>query len=122
MSVNGAWKILKAVQQFPTDEQDTAAAEMVAAVQEVREKDAEADRKGKIAALFCKAYEKAVLLTPTSENVRYWVEGTRMKPDEIEDSIRESYELVQTFQTIGNILKNEILPNDWRIKKCSDEQ
>ena len=45
-----------------------------------------------------------------------------MRLDEIEDSVRESYELAQTFQTIGDILKNEILPNDWRIKKCLDEQ
>ena len=109
MSVNGAWKILKAVQQFPVENQDTVAAEMVAAVREIREKDVEADRKGKIAALFCKAYERSVLLTPTSENVRYWVEGTRMRPDEIEDTMKDSYRLAQTFQTIGDILKTEIL-------------
>ena len=69
----------------------------------------------KIAGLFCKAFERAVLLTPSEENVRLWVEGTRMRPDEIGDSVRESYELAQTFQTIGDILKNEILPKDWRI-------
>ena len=71
--------------------------------------DAEAERRGKIASLFCKAYEKAVLLTPTLENVRIWVENTRMRPDEIEDSMRESYELAQTFQAIGDLLKNEVL-------------
>ena len=43
------------------------------------------------------------------ENVRDWVMGTRMRPDEIEDSIKESYELAQTFQTIGDVLKMEIL-------------
>ena len=32
-----------------------------------------------------------------------------MRPDEVEDSIKESYELSQTFQLIGDILKNEIL-------------
>ena len=47
--------------------------------------------------------------------MRLWVEGTRMRPDEIEDSVRESYELAQTFQTIGDLLKYEILPKDWRI-------
>ena len=109
MSVNGAWKILKTVQQFPAENQDTVAAEMVAAVREIREKDAEVDRKGKIVTLFCKAYEKAVLLTPTSENGHYWVEGTRMRPDEIEATMRDSYQLAQTFQTIGDILKTEIL-------------
>ena len=77
--------------------------------------DAKAERRDKIAGLFCKAFERAVLLTPTEENVRLWVEGTRMRPDEIEDSIKESYELAQTFQTIGDLLKNEILPKDQQI-------
>ena len=115
MSVNAAWKILEAVQQAPPEEQDAIAAEMLAAVREIKRVDAEADKRGKIAGLFCKAYEKAVLLTPTLECVRCWVEGTRMRPDEIEDSVRESYELAQTFQTIGDLLKNEILPKDCRI-------
>ena len=87
---------------------------MLAAVREIKRVDTEADKRGKIAGLFCKAYEKAVLLTPTLECVRCWVEGTRMRPDEIEDSVRESYELAQTFKTIGDLLKNEILPKDWR--------
>ena len=115
VSVNAAWKIYEAVQQAPPEEQDIVAAEMLAAVREINRVDAEAEKKGKIAGLFCKAYEKAVLLTPTLEYVRCWVESTRMRPGEIEDSIKESYELAQTFQTIGDLLKNEILPKDWRI-------
>jgi len=109
VSVNRGWKILKAVQQLPQEEQNSAAAEMLSAVREIDQSDAEADRGHKIAGLFCKAYERAVLLTPTPENVLCWVEGTRMRPDEVEDSIKESYELAQTFQLIGDILKNEIL-------------
>lgn len=110
VSVNRAWKIWKNVQQMPPEEREALAGEMLAAVREVDRVDAEADRRGKIAALFCKAYERAVLLTPTVENVRCWVEGTRMRPDEIEDAVKESYELAQVFQTVGDILKTEILP------------
>ena len=44
--------------------------ELEKAKKEIREKDAEIDRQSKIAGVFCKAYEKAVLLTPTEENVR----------------------------------------------------
>ena len=108
ISVNRAWKIMKAVQQFPPEEQESAAAEMVSAVREINQSDAEADRRGKIAGLFCKAYEKAVLLTPTEENVRIWTECTRMTREEIEDSVQDSYELARTFQTIGDLLKNAI--------------
>lgn len=109
VSINRGWKILKAVRQLPLEEQESAAAEMLPAVREIDQLDAEAERRGKIAGLFCKAYENAVLLTPTLENVRCWVENTRMRPDEVEDSVRESYELAQTFQTIGDLLKNEVL-------------
>ena len=109
VSINRGWKILKTVQRLPPEEQESAAAEMLSAVQEIEQLDAEAERRGKIASLFCKAYEKAVLLTPTLENVLIWVENTCMRPDEIEGTIRESYELAQTFQAIGDLLKNEVL-------------
>jgi len=109
VSVNGAHKILKAVQKLQPEEQETAVAEMIAAAREIRQADAEFDRQRGIASRFCKAYEKAVMLTPTPENVRCWVECTRMTSEEIEDSVKESYELARTFQTIGNILKEEIL-------------
>lgn len=114
VSVNRGWKILKAVQQMPPEEQEHAVAEMLAAVEEIDQMDAEIERKAKIADIFCTAYEKAVLLTPTLDNVRCWTECTRMRPDEIEDSVRDSYELAQIFQTIGDLLKNEILPKGWR--------
>ncbi len=110
VSINRAWEIMKTVQQMPPEARDDLAVEMLSAVREVEQLDAEAERRGKTARLFCKVYEKAVLLTPTVENVRDWVMGTRMRTDEIEDSIKESYELAQTFQTIGDVLKMEILP------------
>lgn len=114
VSINRGWRILKAVQQLPPEEQESAAAEMLSAVREIDKSDAEADRRGKIAGLFCKAYERAVLLTPTEENVRIWTECTRMTREEIEDSVQESYELAQTFQTIGDLLKNALsCVNQW---------
>nr|WP_326165689.1 hypothetical protein [uncultured Oscillibacter sp.] len=111
VSVNRGWKILKALQQLPEEERENAVTEMIAAVREINRIDAEAERKGKIASLFCKAYERAVLLTPTSENIRCWVEGARMRPEEIEDTIKESYELARVFQTVGDILKLEFSPH-----------
>ena len=120
VSVNRGWKILKAVQQLPPEEQESAAAEMLSAVREIDQSDAESDHRHKIAALFCKAYEKAVLLTPTLENVRCWVECTRMRSEEIEDSVQEPYELAQTFQAIGDLLKNKILSASQQVGVRSD--
>ena len=121
VSINRGWKILKAVQQLPPEEQDSAAAEMLSAVREIDQLDMEANRRHKIAEQFCKAYEKAVILTPTLENVRCWVECTRMKRDEIEDSVQESYELARTFQVIGDLLKDEILCRNRQSEVCLDE-
>lgn len=120
VSINRGWKILKEIQHMPLEEQESAAAEMLLAVHEIDQLDAEAERRGKIAGLFCKAYEKAVLLTPTLENVRIWVENTRMRPDEIKDSVQESYELAQTFQAIGDLLKSEFLDANQQTGACSD--
>lgn len=111
VSVNRGWKILKALQQLSEEERENAVTGMISAVREITRIDAEADQRGKIASLFCKAYERAILLTPTSENIRCWVEGTRMRPEEIEDTIKESYDLAQVFHTIGDILKLEFLPH-----------
>ena len=35
-----------------------------------------------------------------------------MRPDEIEYSVQESYELAQVFQKIGDLLKEEITPRE----------
>ena len=118
LSVNQGYNLTRQIQEMPEELREKAAAravELMMAKEEIRRVDAKAEHRGKIAGLFCKAFERAVMLTPTEENVRLWVEGTRMRPDEIEDSIKESYELAQTFQTIGDLLKNKILPKDRRI-------
>ena len=118
LSINQGYNLTRQLQEMPEDQRDeaaTQAVELLKAKKEIQQLDAEAEHRGRIAGQFCKAFERAVLLTPTEENVRLWVEGARMRPDEIEDSMKEAYELAQTFQTIGDLLRNKILPKDWRI-------
>lgn len=108
LSINQGYNITKQVQNLPEEQREKAAIqaiELAKAKKEIRELDAEADRRGKIAGLFCKAFERAVLLTPTEENVRIWTECTRMRPDEITDNIKEARELAETFSTIADILE-----------------
>ncbi len=111
LSINQGYNITRQVQELPEEEREEAAAqavELVKAKKEVQALDAESDRRYKIAGLFCKAFERAVLLTPTEEYVRFWVEGTRMRPDEIEDSAKEAYELAEVFTTIAGLLETMI--------------
>ena len=108
LSVNQGYNITKQVQALPEEQREEAAAqavELLKAKKDIQAIDAEADRRGKIAALFCKAFERAVLLTPTEVNVRIWVENTRMRPNEIEDSVKEARELAEVFSTIAGILE-----------------
>jgi len=108
LSVNQGYNITRQVQELPEEEREEAAAqavELLKAKKEVQAIDAEADHQGKIASLFCKAFERAVLLTPTEENVRIWVENTRMRPDEIEDSVKEARELAEVFTAIADVLE-----------------
>ena len=112
LSVNQGYQITRQVQDLPEDEQGQAALDLVElekAKKEIREKDAEIDRQSKIAGVFCKAYEKAVLLTPTEENVRIWVKCTRMTREEMEDTIRESRELAGVFTAIAGLVER-LLP------------
>ena len=105
-------KDYEVMRELPEEQREEAAAlavELEKAKKEIRQCDAEADRRGRIADLFCKAFEKAVLLTPTEENVRIWTECTRMTREEIEDSVKDARELAEVFSTIAGILES-LLP------------
>ena len=108
LSINQGYNLTKQLQELPEDQRDEAATQAIALAQakkELRELDAAAEHRGKVARLFCKAFEHAVQLTPTEENVRLWVEGTRMRTDEIEDSVKEARELARVFAAIADILE-----------------
>ena len=112
LSINQGYNITQQVRDLPEEQRDEAAAlavELEKAKKEVRQADAESDRRHKIAGLFCKAFERAVLLEPTKENVRIWTQCTRMTPEEIEDNAREARELAEAFSSIAGILET-LLP------------
>jgi hypothetical protein len=113
LSINQGYNITKQVQELPEEQRAEAAVQAVElekAKKEIQQSDAESNRRHKIAGMFCKAFEKAVLLTPTEENVRIWTECTRMTMEEIEDSVKEARELSDAFSTIADILE-QMLPS-----------
>ena len=108
LSVNQGYLIAKQLQELPEEEREEAAmlaVELEKARQEIREKDAEIDRRTKIAKLFSKAFEYAVQLDPSAENIRIWTECARMIPAEIEDNIKEADELSKIFRKIADRLR-----------------
>lgn len=118
LSINQGYNLTKQLQKLPEDQRDEAAAQLLSMQKELRELDAAAEHRGKIASIFCKAYERALMLNPTEENVRLWVEGTRMRMDEIEDSVKESRDLAQVFLSIADILER-MLPIEVTVEEVS---
>lgn len=115
LSINQGYNITRQVQKLPEKQRENAAiqaVELEKAKREIRQSDAESNRRHKIAGLFCKAFERAVLLTPSEENVRIWAECTRMTPEEIADSAKEAHELAEVFSAIAGILETMVPGGD----------
>ena len=111
ISVNQGYNITRQLQDVPEEEREAAAEtalEIEKGKKELRKSDAELDRRTKIAATFSKAYEKAILLTATKENVLCWVDCCRMRPEEIQENLEQSRELSRTFAAIADILEGMI--------------
>ena len=107
LSVNQGYNITKQVQELPEEEREEAAAlavELEKAKKEIREKDAEIDRRTKIAKQFSKCFELAIQLEIKEETVRIWTECARMTLGEIEDNAVEARELSRRFVEIADHL------------------
>ena len=123
LSINQGYNLTRQLQQVPEEQREDAAKDALENLRkEVKKKDAEIDRKTKIAKRFCAVYEKVNLLEVSEDNIRIWVDCTRMKPDEIADAAEESYHHSEMFREIGDILKNTILPKDWRNADENSEE
>ena len=125
LSINKGYDLTRQLQDVPEDQWEQAAAELLEyekAKKDLKQQNAEIDRNGKVANTFCKAYEKASLLTATEENVRCWTEGTRMTLEELQDTVKESREIAQVFAAIADIIEQKILPADWRCVDAESEE
>ena len=118
ISVKQGYDITKQVQALPKEDREQAAADLLEAQyrKAVEKLDSDLAERERIARLFCKAYEKAALLEATEENVRAWVESTRMTPAEMSDTVTDSLNLSQVFRDIAEIMQTKVLPSDWRVQ------
>lgn len=117
ISINQGYNITKQVEQLPEDKQEQAAAQAIEfekAKKELKKSDAEIDRRSKLAKEISTAFSKAIRIEATEENVRCWVECTRMTVPEMGDSIKEAREIAEIFDTIAEIIETKIMPEDWR--------
>ena len=108
ISVNAGYNITREIQKLPEDRRDEAA--VIAVADEKmknanRKADAETDRRSKIAGKFCKAIEKSIVLDPTDENIRCWVECCRKGEREIKNAIDAVHDLSEMFASIERALR-----------------
>ena len=125
LSINKGYDLTRQLQEVPEDQREQAAVELLEyekAKKDLKQQNAEIDRRGKVANTFCKAYEKASLLTAAEEDVRCWTEGTRMTLEELQDTVKESREIAQVFAAIADIIEQKILPADWRCVDAESEE
>jgi len=118
ISVKQGYDITRQVQDLPVEEREQAAREAIQRQynKAAKDIDREAERKGRITKAICLAYEKAILIEPTEENIRIWVAYTRMTPEEMEDKVAESMEIAETFTAIARLIQEKLLPEDWRCE------
>ena len=94
LSVNQGYQITRQVQDLPESEQGQAALELVELGKKRKRRSGRrmprSTARARSPACSAKRMKKAVLLTPTEENVRIWVKCTRMTREEMEDTIKES--------------------------------
>lgn len=124
LSVNKGYEITKKLAELPEEEREIAAAEALEyekAKRELAGKNAEIDRRSKIANLYCKAFEKAIMLEVSEENVRIWTDCCRMRENEIADNAKEAREIAGYFIEIAEIIEDKILPSGYFEEEGDDD-
>ena len=120
ISVSQGYDITQKLRQFPEERREQAALEAVEwakAQKGLKKRDAEIDRRAKIAKSFSKAFEMACQMEVTRENVFYWTDCSRMKPSEMELNTHIARKLGQAFLDVADIIEQEIMPADGRCQK-----
>ena len=109
-------KELEQMDELPDEEQEAAAMEAVE--REIRRKQEsklkKISEKTRIAKLFNAAFEKAVQMNPTEENVRIWVEQSGILYDQLDRTADDAERISETFEIIADIIRKKIKPTDWR--------
>ena len=108
ISVHQGYEITRQVRDLPDEEREKEVEKAVRRERmknDLRKSDAEIDRRTKIAGQFFKAVEKSVILDPSDENLRLWVDSVRMKPEEIGEYVRQCRIISGLFTTMADSLE-----------------
>ncbi len=111
ISVNKGYELTRKLQEVSEDQREAAATAMLEADKVFQEKDAEVERKGRIAKQICTAFEKSFLMQPTEENIRIWIDYAGIRSDMVGDMVVQAEDLSKRYATFAKILEKIKLKN-----------
>ena len=120
ITINQGYNLTRELEDMdlPDEEQEAAAKEAVereiARKRENRLK--KINEKTKIAKSFNAAFEKAIILEPSVENIRTWIAQSGILCEQMDRVISEAKKISETFAVIADVVENTIRPEDWRWK------
>ena len=115
ISVNKGYELTRKLQEVPEDQREAMAAAILDADKAFQEKDAEVERKGRVAKQICTAFEKSFLMQPTEENIRIWIDYAGIRSDMVDDMIGQAEDLSKRYAAFAEILR-KMKPEDWRAQ------
>jgi len=125
ITINQGYNITKELQEqnLPDEEKEQAAMEAVE--REIARKNESRKRKidesTRIAKGFCAAFEKALQIDPSPENIRTWLEECSITPEQLDNTIEEARQIAGSFSTIADFLESTIKTEERRHDTDGEE-
>lgn len=116
ITINQGYNITKELQEMDLPDEEKEQAAMEAVEREIARKNESRRRKiddsTRIAKGFCAAFEKALQIDPSPENIRTWLEECSITSEQLDNTIEEARQIAGSFSIIADFLENTIKTED----------
>lgn len=125
ITINQGYNITKELQELDLPDEEKEQAAMEAVEREIARKNESRKRKidesTRIAKGFCTAFEKALQIDPSPENIRTWLEECSITSEQLDNTIEEARQIAESFSTIADYLECTIKTEDRRHDTDGEE-
>lgn len=125
ITINQGYNITKELQELDLPDEEKEQAAMEAVEREIARKNESRRRKidesTRIAKGFCAAFEKALQIDPSPENIRTWLEECSITPEQLDNTIEEARQIAGSFSTIADFLESTIKTEERRHDTDGEE-
>ena len=125
ITINQGYNITKELQEMDLPDEEKEQAAMEAVEREIARKNESRRRKidesTRIAKGFCAAFEKALQIDPSPENIRTWLEECSITPEQLDNTIEEARQIAGSFSTIADFLESTIKTEERRHDTDGEE-